>query len=57
MACRTLNRESASRIDVAYRYFATPKRNSSFDTPGHEQYTRNMVTGIDRRCHYFDRRF
>src|SRR5439155_16409201 len=33
-------------IDVAYRYFSTPKRNFIIaDTPGHEQYTRNMVTG------------
>ena len=33
-------------IDVAYRYFATPKRKFIVaDTPGHEQYTRNMVTG------------
>jgi sulfate adenylyltransferase subunit 1 len=33
-------------IDVAYRYFATPKRKFIIaDTPGHEQYTRNMVTG------------
>jgi bifunctional enzyme CysN/CysC len=33
-------------IDVAYRYFATPKRKFILaDTPGHEQYTRNMATG------------
>ena len=34
------------RSDVAYRYFATPKRKFIIaDAPGHEQYTRNMVTG------------
>lgn len=39
-------REQGITIDVAYRYFATPKRNYILaDTPGHEQYTRNMVTG------------
>ncbi len=39
-------REQAITIDVAYRYFATPKRSFIVaDTPGHEQYTRNMVTG------------
>src|SRR5450830_916690 len=39
-------REQRSTIDVAYRYFATPKRKFIIaDTPGHEQYTRNMVTG------------
>ena len=39
-------REQGITIDVAYRYFATPKRKFIIaDTPGHEQYTRNMVTG------------
>ena len=39
-------RERGITIDVAYRYFATPKRKFIIaDTPGHEQYTRNMVTG------------
>jgi bifunctional enzyme CysN/CysC len=39
-------REQAITIDVAYRYFSTAKRNFIIaDTPGHEQYTRNMVTG------------
>ena len=39
-------REQKITIDVAYRYFATPKRKFIIaDTPGHEQYTRNMVTG------------
>jgi len=39
-------REQCITIDVAYRYFATPKRKFIIaDTPGHEQYTRNMVTG------------
>lgn len=39
-------REQAITIDVAYRYFATPKRKFIIaDTPGHIQYTRNMVTG------------
>lgn len=39
-------REQGITIDVAYRYFATPKRKFVLaDTPGHEQYTRNMVTG------------
>ncbi len=39
-------REQGITIDVAYRYFATPKRKFIVaDTPGHEQYTRNMVTG------------
>ncbi|MGO4567254.1 sulfate adenylyltransferase subunit CysN [Rhizobium sp. 2YAF20] len=38
-------REQSITIDVAYRYFATPKRKFIVaDTPGHEQYTRNMVT-------------
>ncbi len=40
-------REQGITIDVAYRYFATPKRRFIVaDTPGHEQYTRNMVTGV-----------
>jgi len=39
-------REQGITIDVAYRYFATPRRKFIIaDTPGHEQYTRNMVTG------------
>ncbi len=39
-------REQGITIDVAYRYFATPNRRFIIaDTPGHEQYTRNMVTG------------
>ncbi|MFC9221319.1 sulfate adenylyltransferase subunit 1 [Streptomyces hygroscopicus] len=39
-------REQGITIDVAYRYFATPKRRFILaDTPGHVQYTRNMVTG------------
>jgi len=39
-------REQGITIDVAYRYFATPKRKFIVaDTPGHEQYTRNMATG------------
>jgi len=38
--------EQGITIDVAYRYFSTPKRKFIIaDTPGHEQYTRNMVTG------------
>jgi sulfate adenylyltransferase subunit 1 len=42
----TLEREQGITIDVAYRYFATPKRRFIIaDNPGHEQYTRNMVTG------------
>ena len=42
----TLEREQGITIDVAYRYFATPNRRFIIaDTPGHEQYTRNMVTG------------
>ena len=41
-----LEREQGITIDVAYRYFATPKRKFIIaDTPGHIQYTRNMVTG------------
>ena len=44
-------REQGITIDVAYRYFATPSRKFIIaDTPGHIQYTRNMVTGrLDRR--------
>ncbi len=39
-------REQGITIDVAYRYFATPQRKFIIaDTPGHEQYTRNMATG------------
>ncbi|WP_034999556.1 sulfate adenylyltransferase subunit CysN [Beijerinckia mobilis] len=39
-------REQGITIDVAYRYFTTPRRSFIVaDTPGHEQYTRNMVTG------------
>src|SRR6187399_1764193 len=39
-------REQGITIDVAYRYFATPRRKYIIaDTPGHVQYTRNMVTG------------
>ncbi len=39
-------REQGITIDVAYRYFTTPKRKFIIaDTPGHIQYTRNMVTG------------
>ena len=39
-------REQGITIDVAYRYFATPKRKFIIaDTPGHEQYTSNMATG------------
>ena len=39
-------REQGITIDVAYRYFASPRRKFIVaDTPGHEQYTRNMVTG------------
>ena len=39
-------REQGITIDVAYRYFATPNRKFIIaDTPGHIQYTRNMVTG------------
>ena len=39
-------REQGITIDVAYRYFATPRRHFIVaDTPGHEQYTRNMATG------------
>jgi bifunctional enzyme CysN/CysC len=39
-------RQQGITIDVAYRYFATPRRSFIVaDTPGHEQYTRNMATG------------
>src|SRR5690606_6737202 len=39
-------REQGITIDVAYRYFSTPRRAFIVaDTPGHEQYTRNMATG------------
>ena len=39
-------REQGITIDVAYRYFSTPRRSFIIaDTPGHEQYTRNMATG------------
>ena len=39
-------REQGITIDVAYRFFATPRRSFIVaDTPGHEQYTRNMATG------------
>ena len=39
-------REQGITIDVAYRYFSTPKRKYIIaDSPGHVQYTRNMVTG------------
>jgi sulfate adenylyltransferase subunit 1 len=42
----TAEREQGITIDVAYRYFATPRRRFIIaDNPGHEQYTRNMVTG------------
>ena len=43
-------REQGITIDVAYRYFATPRRKFIIaDTPGHIQYTRNMVTGASTR--------
>ncbi|MEE9936941.1 MAG: GTP-binding protein, partial [Deltaproteobacteria bacterium] len=42
-------REQGITIDVAYRYFETPKRKFIIaDTPGHVQYTRNMVTGASK---------
>jgi bifunctional enzyme CysN/CysC len=42
-------REQGITIDVAYRYFATPRRSFIIaDTPGHVQYTRNMVTGASK---------
>ena len=52
-------REQGITIDVAYRYFSTARRKFIIaDTPGHEQYTRNMATGASdrRRCHHSDRR-
>src|ERR1700684_2633820 len=46
MDCLTAEREQGITIDVAYRYFSTPRRKFIIaDTPGHEQYTRNMATG------------
>ena len=43
-------REQGITIDVAYRYFSTPRRKFIIaDTPGHVQYTRNMVTGASTR--------
>jgi sulfate adenylyltransferase subunit 1 len=50
-------REQGITIDVAYRYFSTGTRKYIIaDAPGHEQYTRNMVTaGIHRQsCNYFN---
>ncbi|QJR15598.1 sulfate adenylyltransferase subunit 1 [Usitatibacter palustris] len=45
----TAEREQGITIDVAYRYFATARRRFILaDTPGHEQYTRNMVTGASQ---------
>ncbi len=42
-------REQGITIDVAYRFFTTPKRSFIVtDTPGHEQYTRNMATGASK---------
>jgi bifunctional enzyme CysN/CysC len=42
-------REQGITIDVAYRFFTTPRRSFIVaDTPGHEQYTRNMATGASR---------
>jgi len=42
-------REQGITLDVAWRYFSTPRRRFVVaDTPGHEQYTRNMVTGASR---------
>ena len=44
-------REQGITIDVAYRFFGTDHRKFIVaDTPGHEQYTRNMVTGVHCRC-------
>ena len=44
-------REQGITIDVAYRYFATPRRKFIIaDSPGHEQYTRNMVTAASTAC-------
>ena len=46
----TAEREQGITIDVAYRYFSTARRSFILaDVPGHEQYTRNMVTGASRR--------
>ena len=46
----TAEREQGITIDVAYRYFSTEQRNFIVaDTPGHEQYTRNLVTGASIR--------
>ena len=47
-------RQQGITIDVAYRFFSTEKRKFIVaDTPGHEQYTRNMVTGAsDSTCSY-----
>ncbi len=45
----TAEREQGITIDVAYRYFATPRRSFILaDVPGHEQYTRNKVTGASK---------
>src|SRR5205814_2792232 len=42
-------REQGITIDVAYRFFTTPRRSFIVaDTPGHEQYTRNMATGASK---------
>ena len=44
-------REQGITIDVAYRYFSTDRRKFIIaDTPGHEQYTRNMATGASTCC-------
>src|SRR6202041_1950650 len=44
--CLKAEREQGITIDVAYRYFSTDRRKFNIaDTPGHEQYTRNMATG------------
>ena len=48
-------REQGITIDVAYRYFATPKRSFVLaDTPGHAQFTRNMVFGMIAIQKYHD---
>ena len=48
-------REQGITIDVAYRYFTTEKRKFIIaDTPGHEQYTRNMATGASSNCELGD---
>lgn len=51
-------REQGITIDVAYRYFSTNNRKFIIaDTPGHEQYTRNMITGgFDRQSGYYSGR-